>query len=89
MFWTGIWAVSEAHWAPALAVGAYVALHESKAELSYRQGLLKGWRREARHGKAIPSGIVFLVEPSGIPLPWRGDGSGEKGYWYWETPAAD
>lgn len=85
-FSTGIWAVSEAHLAPALAAGAYVALHESKSELSYRQGLLKGWRRDARPGRAIPFGITFLVEPNNTPLAWRGDGAGEKGYWYGDEP---
>jgi len=79
-FWTGIWAVAEAHAQLGKKIDAYVALHNAKSELSYRQGVIKDYRVEERTGKGIQSGIVFLVEPTDTPLPWRGGGTGEKGY---------
>jgi hypothetical protein len=63
-------------------VGAYVALHKTRSAPSYRQGIFSGWRREPRPGKAIPTGVVFLVEEHNKPLRWRGGGSDEKAYWY-------
>lgn len=83
-FSTGIWVVATAVAERALAVGAYVALHENRSEHSYRQGTIKGWRPLERVGKANPNGIEFSVEPTNAPMPWRGLGSGEKGYFYGE-----
>jgi hypothetical protein len=81
-FCTGIWAVATSVAEQALSVGAYVALHDSKAEYSYRQGTMKGWRQLERRGKATPYGIEFTVEPTNTALPWRGDSAGERGYFY-------
>jgi predicted hotdog family 3-hydroxylacyl-ACP dehydratase len=83
-FRTGIWAVAVAVAERALAAGAYVALHNTKSERSYRQGTLKGWRQLARKGKRIPYGIEFIISPNNIRLSWRGGGSGERGYYYGE-----
>lgn len=89
--WTGIWAVDERHATLAPAVGAYVALHVSKAAPSYLQGTVKDWRVKPRNVSPatgqktkIEKGIEFLIEPGGEPLPWRGGGAGEKGYYYGE-----
>lgn len=89
--WTGIWVVSSAHAARAPKVGAYVALHAAKAELSYMQGMIKDWRSRERNRLNVfgqeaktRSGVDFLFEPDNQPRPWRGGGSGEKGYYYGE-----
>jgi hypothetical protein len=66
----------------AQAVGAYVALHYSKSELSYLQGVMRGWHQLERKNKVIPNGIEFIVDTTDTPLPWRGDGAGERGYYY-------
>jgi hypothetical protein len=81
-FRTGIWAVAAAVAERAQAVGAYVALNNSKSELSYLQGVMKGWHQLERRNKAIPYGIEFIVDTTDTPLPWRGDGAGERGYYY-------
>jgi hypothetical protein len=81
-FRTGIWAVAAAVAERAQAVGAYVAFYNSKSELSYLQGVMKGWHQLERKNKAIPNGIEFIVDPTDTPLPWRGDGAGERGYYY-------
>jgi hypothetical protein len=69
-FWTGIWAVSEAHLAPALAVGAYVALHSSKAELSHRQVCSKAGAE--RRVLARPSPTALYSWRSRVALPSLG-----------------
>lgn len=88
-FSTGIWAVAEAVADRARTVGAYIALHNNKSERSYLQGTLKSWRQLERKGKAIPHGIEFIVEPSHKTRPWRGDGAGEKGYFYGDDEGDD
>jgi hypothetical protein len=85
--WTGTWVVDSAHAERAARIQAYVALHSSKAEPSYLQGIVKDWRtspraREYAEGRPvrIESGIDFLLELTDQPYDWSGDGSGEKGY---------
>jgi hypothetical protein len=85
-FWSGTWVVDERHAVRGLELGAYVALHSSKVEVSYRQGIVRGWRkveREARYGDEpvkTERGIDFLLEPTNEPYDWIGSGAGEKGY---------
>jgi hypothetical protein len=85
-FWTGTWVVDKRHAELAPAVNAYLALHAAKAEPSYRQGIVRAWRkvgREPEYGsRAVKTeqGIDFLVEATDQPYQWIGSGSGEKGY---------
>lgn len=91
--WTGTWVVAEAHAIAAEKYASIVALHVSKAEKSYLQGVVKGWRKSQRAKKysgdqptKIDMGIDFLIEPISSPLPWKGDGAGEKGYAWSKVP---
>jgi hypothetical protein len=85
-FWSGTWVVNRAHVDRAIEVKGYFALHSSKSELSYRQGVIKAWRkaeRERQYGEQptkVEVGIDFLIEPTSEPYQWIGTGSGEKGY---------
>jgi hypothetical protein len=89
-FWSGSWVVKKEHAAHGETIGAYLALHETKSELSYLQGIIKGWRmapRDQQYGAETvqtKDGIEFQVAPTFTSLPWKGDGAGEKGYWYGE-----
>ena len=85
--WTGTWVVAEEQAANALKYGSIVALHTSKAEPSYLQGTIRAWRKGPRQPSysgeqltQITEGILFLFQPSGSPLQWKGDATGEKGY---------
>jgi hypothetical protein len=85
--WTGTWVVAQEHAERAGRYSALVALHRAKAELSYLQGTVKAWRKSPRKRRysgeqaaQVEEGIDFLLESSNSPLPWRGDGTGEKGY---------
>ncbi|MDO1580684.1 hypothetical protein [Rhizobium oryzicola] len=87
-FWTGSWVVAEHHVESSLARGAYLALHESKADVSYRQGNIVGYRRSPRDMIDKENyGIEFLVEPTLVAISWVGDGAGEKGY-KWESSSS-
>lgn len=80
-FWTGSWIVSEDEVIKAMEAGAKVALHESRTEMSYRQGKILDYRKTARDMvKKRNIGIEFLVAADDVPLAWFGDGTGEKGY---------
>ena len=85
-FWSGTWVVSEKNAENALKSGAYVALHRSRAEPSYLQGTVTGWRkspRERRYGDQEAQtrfGIDFLLQPTVQAYEWVGDATGEKGY---------
>lgn len=90
--WTGTWVVDQVHVERAERIRAYVALHQTKAEPSYLQGTVKGWRRAVRgqeYAEGRPTkteyGIDFLLEPTSEPYQWNGDGAGEKGY-LWSAP---
>jgi hypothetical protein len=86
--WTGTWVVDKVHAKRAKKIGAYVALHETKAEPSYRQGIIKGWSRGRRGPEAKREfGIDFLFEPTNEPREWNGVQSGEKGY-LWSSELA-
>ncbi len=84
---TGTWVVAEANAKAAQKYRALVALHATRAEPSYLQGIVKGWEKRPRaskyaDGRTVKTafGIVFLIAPTNSPLPWTGDGTGEKGY---------
>jgi hypothetical protein len=92
--WTGTWVVDQIHAERAEKIHAYVALHATKAEPSYLQGIIKGWRRTAREqeyadGRPAKTefGIDFLLEPTTESYRWNGDGAGEKGY-LWSAPTS-
>jgi hypothetical protein len=57
------------------------------------QGKIKNWIKKAREprnteGQLVKneSGVEFHFEPTSNPLPWKGDGSGEKGYAWAQIP---
>jgi hypothetical protein len=86
-FWTGSWVVAEANVRTSVKYGAYLALHETKSDTSYRQGQILDFRRSPRdmlshveEGGKIEEGIEFLVQETSEPYSWVGAGSGEKGY---------
>jgi hypothetical protein len=70
-----------------------VALHTTRAENSYLQGKITNWTQKPRQPRnaegnlvANESGIEFEFEPAGVPLPWQGNGAGEKGYAWAPVP---
>ena len=80
-FWSGSWVVAEAHAEKSLAAGAYLALHSSRTEPSYRQGQIIGFRKSPRSMISKHNeGIEFHVRSEAHPYAWTGDGTGEKGY---------
>jgi hypothetical protein len=86
-FWSGSWVVAEANVRASMKFGAYLALHETKSQLSYRQGQILGYRcsprdmlSEIEEGGKIEEGIEFLVQETSEPYAWVGAGAGEKGY---------
>lgn len=74
-FETGVWFVS----AEAARTVQTVALHDSKAVPSYRQGRVIGRRTTIHEGKTR---YIFHVRDARRPVAWVGEGSGEKGYGY-------
>ena len=80
-FWSTSWVVAEDVLRNSMRYGAKLALHNSKAEPSYRQGVVKAYRRvdDFADGE-VESRIDFLVVPDDTPLNWAGSGAGEKGY---------
>lgn len=72
-FDTGFWYVARKHWDTV----EYVALHESRDCLSYRQGRVVSWKATLYEGKTR---VIFTVEAEGTRRAWVGGGSGEKGY---------
>ena len=95
-FRTGSWVVAESNVQKSLRYGAYIALHESKPDASYRQGKLIGYRRTIRDMLAdenggetkIEEGIEFLVEETAQSYSWVGEATGEKGYKWSSTISA-
>jgi hypothetical protein len=80
-FWSGSWVVDEGNIRKSLRYGAYLALHETKADMSYRQGQIVDYRRSPRDMVSkTEDGIEFLVRQTDEPYAWVGAGSGEKGY---------
>lgn len=79
-FWSGVWAIDEAHCEPAIKLNGYVALHDTKLTPSYRQGQIIDWRRDKRSKGSKDFGVSFKLRPLPEPIQWHGQGSGEKGY---------
>ncbi|MBX3581896.1 MAG: hypothetical protein KF810_08380 [Rhizobiaceae bacterium] len=80
-FWSGSWVVAERNVRESLKYGAHLALHETKAEPSYRQGEIVDYRRSPRDMiDKDNEGIEFLVQETGQSYDWVGAGAGEKGY---------
>jgi hypothetical protein len=93
-FRTGSWVVAVSNVERSLKFGAYVALHESRLERSYRQGKLVGYRLAPRDmlsdedGEVqTKEGIEFLVEETAQPYSWVGEAAGEKGYKWSSSPS--
>jgi hypothetical protein len=91
--WTGTWVVAEGHAIDAQKYGSLVALHTSRAEPSYLQGEIRGWRKSPRQkeyaeGRAAktPFGIDFQFVPNDKPVAWQGDAAAERGYLWVDTP---
>lgn len=82
-FLSGKWAVSTATLKTASGHPILFGLHEHKNELSYLQGEVIDWKIVLAPDKQNKSRIQFRVRKTTRPLPWRGAGSGEKGY-VWE-----
>jgi hypothetical protein len=64
-------------------VGAYLALHRAKAEASYRQGLISGWRKATRDEGKIEDGVEFLVRTTDRPYDWVGAGDIRRKIVHW------
>jgi hypothetical protein len=79
-FETGFWAVAIKH----ADTVEYVALHEAKDQLSYRQGRVIDWFTVAYEGRER---VVFVVRQEGPTRPWMGGGAGEKGYAWAKVPS--
>lgn len=80
-FWTGSWVVARENVDKSIKFNAYVALHESKNEMSYLQGDIVEYRlRERDMVDKENVGIEFRCRKTTKPLMWNGGGSGEKGY---------
>lgn len=74
-FWSGSWDVADANVDDSLSVGAYLALHETRAQPSYRQGKVVGFRKAQQDDS-----VEFLVESQPKARAWVGAGAGDKGY---------
>jgi hypothetical protein len=76
-FKSGDWVVAECHCHKAkLDKDVYFALHETKKQPSYRQGIIQNWERCPEN----PKRIIFEVKPTKEPMEWQGRAAGEKGY---------
>lgn len=72
---TGFWKVARKHCDDV----EYVALHETRAGRSYRQGRVLSWRTTTYEGGTR---VIFTVEDDGEGRSWVGGANGEKGYPY-------
>lgn len=77
-FWSGSWVIPEANVDQSLSAGAYLALHVSKTQPSYRQGKIVGYRK-ASDDSENPDAVEFLVNAAPKSRAWVGAGSGENG----------
>ena len=75
-FWTGSWTVPEANVDQSLTAGAYLALHVSKTQPSYRQGKIVGYRKASGDGD---DAVEFLVDAAPKSRAWVGASSGDAG----------
>ncbi len=71
-FKSGDWKIAERH----ARTAQYLALHETKNQQSYRQGIIESWERSEEH----PDRIIFCVKATNEPKEWVGSQAGEKGY---------
>lgn len=80
-FWTCSWVVAEEVLKESIKYDGRLALHNSKQELSYRQGLIVGYRLvdDFEEGE-VSNRIDFLVKSDEKIMEWAGTGTGEKGY---------
>ena len=73
-FKSGHWKIAESS-----AISAqYLALHESKNQPSYKQGIIEKWERSEER----PDRIIFYIKATDEPKEWVGGGTGEKGYFW-------
>jgi hypothetical protein len=80
-FWSTSWVAAEDVVKKSIRFGAKLALHNSKAEPSYRQGIIKAYRRIGDFAEGeVESRIDFLFFSDSQPLQWAGLRAGEKGY---------
>ena len=71
-FKSGHWKIAESR----ANTAQYLALHESKNQPSYKQGIIENWERSEER----PDRIIFYVKATDEPKEWVGGGAGEKGY---------
>lgn len=71
-FKSGHWKISES----SANTAQYLALHESKNQPSYKQGIIEKWKRSEER----PDRITFYVKATDEQKEWVGGGTGEKGY---------
>lgn len=80
-FWTTAWLVSEDVVRRSMSHHPRVALHETRKEMSYRQGRVIEYRRnDIVAGGAAKRRIDFLVQPENAPMKWAGGGTGDKSF---------
>ncbi|MDP5018409.1 MAG: hypothetical protein NWQ43_14100 [Dolichospermum sp.] len=76
-FRSGHWWVAKKHITKEkLDKGIYFALHESKKELSYLEGIIEEWEQSSED----PKRIIVKFQPMSNPMKWNGKSAGEKGY---------
>jgi hypothetical protein len=78
-FLTGDWVIKPER----IRQGLVFALHEKKAEGSYLQGevlRISDIRKDTKQSGRSLRRVKLLVRKTPAPLPWRGGGSGKKGY---------
>ena len=73
-FKSGHWKIAES----SAKTAQYLALHESKNQSSYKQGIIEKWKGSEER----PDRIIFYVKATDEPKEWVGDGTGEKGYFW-------
>jgi hypothetical protein len=74
-FKSGHWKIAESR----ANTAQYLALHESKNQPSYKQGIIENWKRSEER----PDRIIFYVKATDEQKEWVGGGAGEKGYlWF-------
>lgn len=75
-FKSGHWKIAEIR----ANTAQYLALHESKNQLSYKQGIIENWQRSEER----PDRITFYVKATDEQKEWVGGGAGEKGYFWFD-----
>ena len=78
-FSTGEWVINPRH----IKQGLVFALHETRAQSSYLQGVVErtiNIRQDKKPSGRVMRRVELLVRKTPASLPWRGRGSGEKGF---------